>query len=100
MDEPRTCPLCGITLVGPFQPAVPLKRMPEGAQETGRPAQHVSAQGWVCPGCGLLSWYVAADKLDVLRADLPEDQYLVARPGLPYERRTQMLRLLRRVRRM
>jgi hypothetical protein len=74
--------------------------MPDGALSKDQPAQAVTAQGWICPTCGLVAWHVPAEKLGTLREGLSENDLALARPGEPYERRVQILRMLRRVRRM
>jgi hypothetical protein len=93
-DEPRSCLICGADLVGPLQPEIALKAtLPAG------PAP-LAAQAWLCPACGLVSWYARAEGLGQLLDALPGEKTIEAQPGLSYERRTQMLKLLRRLRRM
>lgn len=103
MDEPRVCHACGVTLVGPFQPAIPLKRQPPAAEDSAPPVQTASAQSWICPACGLVAWVVPAEMLFQFQAERSEEAGPADDDGnvpLPYQRRTQMLRMLRRVRRM
>ncbi len=96
MEETRLCSACRADLVGPFQPKITLTR--RGADEEDF---RVAAWAWVCPGCGLVHWYTGDEALDGLmalaqreaEADAPE-------PASDYERRVQMLRMLRRVKRM
>jgi hypothetical protein len=99
MEEERSCIACGAHLMGPFEPTLGLTRVaPKGEPESELLDISVSARA--CPGCGLVHWYVDDQDLDkLLDAALP-DEAEPAKPGTSYERRTQMLRMLRRVRRM
>jgi hypothetical protein len=98
MEEERLCVACGAELTGPFQPKITLSGVlsAEEAEETLK----VSARAWICPGCGLVHWYAEDKYLDLLLAATASDETLAPRPDTSYERRTQMLHMLRRVRRM
>jgi hypothetical protein len=114
MEEERLCIACGAALAGPFQPEITLSEAVAGkvtgtlsAEETeaGKvtgtlEVQKVSAHAWICPGCGLVHWYVADEDLDLLLAVALSEETLAPTPGTSYERRTQMVQMLRRVRRM
>jgi hypothetical protein len=54
----------------------------------------------ICPGCGLVHWYVDDEDIVQILAAASGDRVLPIQPDTSYERRAQMLRLLRRVRRM
>jgi hypothetical protein len=98
MDDEHLCIACGAGLAGPFQPKITLNRPPE--QENDAEPARVSAHAWICPGCGLVHWYTGDEDLaKLLDADVAIEP-LEATPGQGYERRSQMLRMLRRVRRM
>jgi hypothetical protein len=100
MDEDRLCTACRASLVGPFQPRITLTH---GAGEGEEQELKVSARSWICPGCGLVHWYARDEDLDKLLDVLSEDQAVGAagaKPDSSYERRSQMLRMLRQVRRM
>jgi hypothetical protein len=64
------------------------------------PEQEVTlvARAWVCPGCGLVHWY--AQDLEILEGVTGTADDLAPKPGSSYERRMQVLRMLRRMRRM
>jgi hypothetical protein len=97
MDTERQCTACGAALAGPFLPRIGLNLPPaEGSEEK----LAVAARSWICIGCGLVHWYAEEEDLDKLMDAALGDDALDARPGTSYERRTQMLRMLRRVRRM
>jgi len=98
MEEKRQCSACDTVLVGPFEPELSLTRIvPE--QE---PEQEVTlmAHAWVCPGCGLAHWYAQEQDPEELEGVAGTEEDLVPKPGSSYERRMQVLRMLRRVRRM
>ena len=98
MEEERKCTACGTFLVGPFEPGLGLtKTVPE--QE---PEQKVTVmvRAWVCPGCGLAHWYAQGSDLEDLGSVAGIKEDLAPKPGASYERRMQVLRMLRRVRRM
>jgi len=96
MDTPeQECIACGAGLIGPFQPKIRLAH-PAPQQES----LAVAAYAWICPGCGLVHWYADEADVDRLRDEELEDESLGATPGEGYERRTQMQRMLRRVKRM
>ena len=94
-EEQRNCIACDVALVGPFQPKIALT-LP--AEEPGQEAPKVSAYSWICPDCGLVHWY--AEGVTGLPAPIPADEAEAPRPDSSYQRRTQMLRMLRRVKRM
>ena len=97
MDDERLCIACGAGLAGPFQPKITLNRRTE--KEEPEPTR-ILAHAWICVGCGLVHWYTGDEDL----AKLPDADVTIepleAKPGQGYERRSQMLRMLRRVRRM
>ena len=98
MEKERQCTACGTVLAGPFEPSLSLtKTVPE--QE---PEQEVTvvARAWVCPGCGLAHWYAQEQDLEKLEGVAGTEEDLAPKPGASYERRMQVLRMLRRVRRM
>jgi hypothetical protein len=96
MDMPeQACIACGAGLIGPFQPKIKLTH-PEPQEEP----LAVAAYAWICPGCGLVHWYAGEGDVERLREERPESESLGATPGEGYERRTQMQRMLRRVRRI
>jgi len=100
MDEPRLCTDCRADLVGPFRPRITLTQ-PPAVPEADQAPLTVGAQAWICPGCGLVHWVAEDEALDRL-AGLVETEAGdgAATPDSSYERRAQMLRMLRRVRRM
>jgi hypothetical protein len=98
MDESRLCNGCGSYLMGPFQPGISLSQaalleVMEGERVV------VAAHPWICPGCGLVHWYAGEQDLNKLSVAKSVDE-AGPKPGSSYERRNQMLRMLRRVRRM
>jgi hypothetical protein len=99
MSEPRRCTACGVALAGPFEPQIALTHSPLSG-ETGQENVTVAARAWICPGCGLVHWY--ADDVDLGQIPVTElaEEEAAPKPGTSYERRAQMLRMLRRVRRM
>lgn len=97
IDEPRTCIACGAGLGGPFRPQITLTCI---AGEGGQEEVTVAAHAWVCPGCGLVHWYADDESLDKVLDLVTGEETLAARPGTSYERRSQMLQMLRRVRRI
>ncbi len=99
MEEERLCIACEANLVGPFQPKMTLN-MALSAEESDQATLTMTARPWICPGCGLVHWYVGDRDLDRALALATADEALDAQPADSYERRTQMLRMLRRVRRM
>jgi hypothetical protein len=60
----------------------------------------VSAHSWICPGCGLVHWYAEEQALEELLEMIPDGLGANAQPDTSYERRSRMLRMLRRVQRM
>ena len=54
----------------------------------------------VCPGCGLAHWYAQEQDPEELEGVAGTEEDLAPKPGSSYERRMQVLRMLRRVRRM
>jgi uncharacterized protein with PIN domain len=95
MDKERQCLACGANLAGPLAPRIALSQEAAGEQSV-----EIEARAWICPGCGLVYWYGEDDNMDELRDIAGEADELEPTPGSSYERRTQMLRMLRRVRRM
>ena len=98
MEEERLCTACGAELAGPFQPRITLTHAAPG-QEPGQEVK-IAAHSWICPGCSLVHWYAAEEDMEKLLELVPASDIEMPRPGLSYERRTQVLRMLRRVRRM
>jgi hypothetical protein len=99
MDERRLCVACGAGLVGPFQPEISLDLAPLDEEPQEDPLK-VRARVWFCAGCGLAHWYADDECLAEISDPSWGDQALSAQPDSSYERRTKMLRMLRRVRRM
>lgn len=98
MEEKRQCTACDTVMVGPFEPGLSLRKtVPE--QE---PEQEVTVTtgAWICPGCGLVHWYAQEQDLEELEGIASVVEDLAPKPGTSYERRMQVLRMLRRVRRM
>ena len=98
MEENRQCSGCGTALVGPFEPELRLTR----TTAEGEPGQEVTvlAHAWICPGCGLAHWYTQGQDLEQLESITRVAEESAPKPGTSYERRMQVLRMLRRVRRM
>ena len=94
VQEERQCSACDTALVGPFAPDLALTRT--------APEQEVAvlARAWTCPACGLVHWYVPEPDLEQLQSIAEVAEELAPKPGTSYERRMQVLRMLRRVRRM
>jgi hypothetical protein len=99
MEESRLCIACGYELQGPFEPQINLTQAPSAEDAEGTPLT-VVARAWICPGCGLAHWYADDESLAEISAVVSSDEALSAQPDASYERRMQMLRMLRRVRRM
>ena len=95
MTEERHCTVCGAGLVGPMTPRISLTHTPPGQEGI-----KVEARGWACPACGLVHWYGEEESLSSLQNKLGELEEREPVPGTSYERRTQVLRMLRRVRRL
>jgi hypothetical protein len=101
MDESRRCLACGLNLVGPFQPEIAFTLpQPAGSEEAQESDPEVVARAWICPGCGLLQWYAKDEYLAPLLDAAEAGESVAGMPDTSYERRTQMLRMLRRVRRI
>ncbi len=99
MDDSRLCSDCGANLAGPFQPKIALTLAPSSGEAEKKIA--VTARAWICPDCGLVHWYAQDEDLSQLPlAGTDEEQAAAPKPGTSYERRVQMRRMLRRVRRM
>jgi hypothetical protein len=98
MDDVRPCSACGVNLVGPFDPAIDLT-LPPAPDEPEREPVTVAVRAWICPACGLVDWYAQDQDLGKLPAVEP-GQELGQKTDTDYERRSQMMRMLRRVRRM
>lgn len=94
MDQERRCTACGASLVGPMGPQIMLisALSDEEAQ--------LEAWMWMCAACGLVHWYGDEEDLPALRDVVGEAGEHHAVPGTNYERRAQVSRMLRRVRRM
>jgi uncharacterized protein with PIN domain len=99
MEEERRCIACGAEVIGPFQPKISLTKT-VSAEGSDQEKLSVAARCWICPGCGLLHWYTEDEDLEKLLEVALAEQEVAATPGTSYERRSQMLRMLRRVRRM
>jgi hypothetical protein len=99
MEEERRCIACGAGVIGPFQPRISLTKI-VSAEGSDQEKMSVAARSWICPGCGLIQWYAEDEDLDKLLEVALAEQEFEAKPGSSYERRSQMLRMLRRVRRM
>jgi uncharacterized protein with PIN domain len=99
MEEERRCIACSAEVIGPFQPEISVTKavLAEGSDQE---ELSVTARSWICPGCGLVQWYAEDEDLDRLLEMALAEQEFAAKPGTSYERRSQMLRMLRRVRRM
>jgi len=98
MDEKRQCSACGTAMVGPFEPELSLI-MPPPEDELERDVTAVIG-AWICPDCGLAQWYAQEQDLEQLAGIAEAIEELEPKPGASYERRMQVLRMLRRVRRM
>lgn len=99
MEEERRCIACGAEVLGPFQPKISVTKT-VSAEGSDQEKLSVTARSWICPGCGLVQWYAEDEDLDRLLEVALAEQEVAATPGTSYERRSQMLRMLRRVRRM
>lgn len=98
MEENRRCSACGTALLGPFEPELSLTKT--AAEEEPDREVTVLARAWICPGCGLAHWYAQGPDLEKLESIAGVAEELAPKPGTSYERRMQVLRMLRRVRRM
>ena len=98
MEESRQCSGCSTALVGPFEPELTLTKT--AAEEEPDQKVTVRARAWICPGCGLAHWYAQGPDLEQLESFARIAEELAPKPGTSYERRMQVLRMLRRVRRM
>ena len=99
MEEQQQCSSCGANLAGPFEPKMTLIQAPS-SEESEEEALELLAGSWVCVGCGLVHWYAEAEDLQQLRGAAAYEDLTPPRPATSYERRAQVLRMLRRVRRM
>ena len=99
MEERRQCTACNSMLVGPFEPVMTLSQAPPN-EESDEDGLELGAESWVCVGCGLVHWFVEGEGLKQLRGSAVTDEVRAPQPDSSYERRTQVLRMLRRVRRM
>ena len=95
MNEERQCTVCGAGLVGPMAPRITLSYPASGEE-----AAKLEARAWVCAACGLVYWYGEEASLARLQDSTGEVGEVAPVPGSSYERRTQVLRMLRRVRRL
>lgn len=99
MEQIRECIACGVDLTGPFKPRITLTKALSEEESDGETLT-VVANSWICPGCGLLHWYAEDEDLDRVLEVASAAGALDASPDAQYQRRAQMLRMLRRVRRM
>ena len=99
MEETQRCSACGAILVGPFEPQVTLTQAPSD-EESGEETLELLAGSWVCAGCGLVHWYAEGEGLKQLWGAAAYEDLEPPTPDASYERRAQVLRMLRRVRRM
>jgi uncharacterized protein with PIN domain len=100
IGEERVCLYCETNLAGPFQPKISLTGTIPPEEPGGEPQDlKIAAHSWLCPGCGLVYWYAEGPELDVLLERVMEDSD-IPKPGTSYEQRAQVLRMLRRVKRM
>lgn len=98
MGEARICASCGAALHGPFEPELSLSRTaPEQEPEQD---VAITVRAWVCARCGLAHWYAQERDLDTLETLGGSEEELSPKPASSYERRMQVLHMLRRVRRM
>ena len=95
MDDERQCTVCGVGLVGPMAPRITLSYAPPDQE-----VMDIEAEAWLCPACGLVYWHGQEESLARLQDSTTVVGEHEAVPGASYERRTQVLRMLRRVRRM
>lgn len=98
MGDSRLCTACGATLVGPCEPAVPVSYVPPAQEENG--AVKLTVRCWICPGCGLAHWYAGEQDLARLQQVEEVEGLEGIQSGSGYERRAQMQRMLRKVRRI
>jgi len=92
MQESKQCIACGAALLGPFQPAIHLT-LPAGDEE-----YRATARARICSRCGLVHWY--AEKSNSPATAEADHEPAPPQPDASYQRRAQMLRMLRRVKRM
>jgi hypothetical protein len=99
MDEMHLCISCGADLVGPFQPKLALNMVrADETEESNEIEITIYARSWLCPGCGLLHWHAGDEQLEQLREVVGAD--VAPKPDQSYQRRMQMLHMLKRVRRI
>jgi uncharacterized protein with PIN domain len=98
MEENRQCSGCSTVLIGPFEPELSFTKT--AAEEEPDQKVIVLARAWICPGCGLAHWYTQGQDLEQLERFARVAEELAPKPGTSYERRMQVLRMLRRVRRI
>ena len=97
----RVCVTCGVNLMGAFGPRITLTMVvPAESEEQQDDEFKVAARSWICPGCGLVHWYAEEEHLGPLLDAAANSELLTGEPGQSYERRANMLRMLRRVRRL
>jgi len=98
MEGARNCASCGSALHGPFEPELSLSATAPDQE----PEQDVviAVRAWVCPRCGLAHWYAQERDMDTLETLAESEEDLPPKPAASYERRMQVLHMLRRVRRM
>ncbi|MGD8466119.1 MAG: hypothetical protein PVI09_19850 [Anaerolineae bacterium] len=99
MGDSRVCTACGAGLVGPFEPDVPVSYVPPAGGER-QESIRATTRSWICPGCGLVHWYADDQDLAKLQQLDSVKELEGVEPGSSYERRAQMQRMLRKVRRI
>jgi hypothetical protein len=99
MEEQRQCSACNTILAGPFEPKMTLSQAPPN-EESDEDGLELQATSWVCVSCGLVHWFAEGDGLKQLQDSAVLDEPQAPQPASSYERRAQVLRMLRRVRRM
>jgi hypothetical protein len=98
MEAARYCTSCGTRLSGPFEPELDLIKTVE--EQEPEEDVTVTVGAWICPGCGLAHWYAQEQDLEKLETLAGSEEEIAAKPASSYERRMQVLHMLRRVRRM
>ncbi len=88
--ELRSCVACGAALIGPFRPDAQL------TLAAGEGEYRVTTRAWICSKCGLVHWYAESGSGPTVK----KAPGAAPKPDANYQRRAQMLRMLRRVKRM
>ena len=99
MGDSRRCTACGAGLVGPCEPAVPVSYVPPVGDEEQKPLK-MTVRSWICPGCGVVHWYAGDQDLVKLQQVESDEGLEGIELGSGYERRAQVQRMLRKVRRI